>query len=291
MSYAATAQTVDEDRYYTQIEAGDVRLFTLDQLDAAFNVGLIHENTYVCLEGDSRWLTLGEVAGLGEEVPEPPPPPVPRYRAAAVPTYTTQAYSAPYSVAPMLVPPSIVPVVNDLSFDEVDPDLLAMRPKRHAGKVVAGLVSLALGGLGFMLVQSGGSLPKLPFAKFAAATLSLSKAGESTATQAIAPAKAVEPPRASEPPRATEPSSAVKPSAEAPPQAAAVASTPIATIPLTEPKSSKWRKILQEVGPVAVVHRVKVSQRAAIAQLVDLRLNNQRSLFAFNSFPRSTIFE
>jgi hypothetical protein len=58
MSYAAVAQDETEDRYHTQIEDGDVRLFTLDQLDAAFNAGLIHENTYVCLEGDTEWLTL-----------------------------------------------------------------------------------------------------------------------------------------------------------------------------------------------------------------------------------------
>ena len=67
MSNAAVVQDENEDRYYTQVEAGDVRLFTLDQLDAAFNAGLIHENTYVCLEGDSTWQTLAEVAGLGDE--------------------------------------------------------------------------------------------------------------------------------------------------------------------------------------------------------------------------------
>src|SRR3954468_12963499 len=171
MSYAAAAQDETEDRYHTQIEAGDVRLFTLDQLDAAFNAGLIHENTYVCLEGGSDWLTLGEVAGLGDEEPVSAPvpvvAPVPQARAIAAAPWGGVAAApsvipaAPYSVAPMVMPRSIAPVTNDLSFDD-DYEMMAMRPKRRAGKIVAGLAVLALGGLGFAVVQSGGiKLPKL----------------------------------------------------------------------------------------------------------------------------------
>ena len=91
MSYAAAAQDETEDRYHTQVDAGDVRLFTLDQLDAAFNVGLIHENTYVCLEGGSEWITLGEVAGLGDEEPVSAPFPV----AAPVPQHITASRRRP----------------------------------------------------------------------------------------------------------------------------------------------------------------------------------------------------
>lgn len=40
---------------------------TLDELAAAFEAGKIHGNTFVCREGESEWLTLAEVAGLGEE--------------------------------------------------------------------------------------------------------------------------------------------------------------------------------------------------------------------------------
>src|SRR5882672_1180988 len=129
MSYAAVAQDESEDRYHTQVEAGDVRLFTLDQLDAAFNVGLIHENTYVCLEGDSQWLTLAEVAGLGDEEPEPVSAPFP---VAAPVSYYSAPPPAPYSVAPMVMPRSIAPV----SFDD-DFEMMAMRPKRRLGKVLA----------------------------------------------------------------------------------------------------------------------------------------------------------
>lgn len=180
MSYAAAAQEEAEDRYYTQVDAGDVRLFTLDQLDAAFNAGLIHENTYVCLEGDSQWRTLGDVAGLGDEDPAPAADvaQVPHRGVAAAPS-VLPTYSAPYSV-----PPSIAPVVNDLSLGDFDADVLSMRPKRRVGKIVAGLAVLAAGGLGFMVVQSGGlrglKLPGLVdgVGQSAAASLSLSNLKE-----------------------------------------------------------------------------------------------------------------
>src|SRR6478609_2626668 len=98
---SAVAQDEADDRYYTQVEAGDVRLFTLDQLDAAFNAGLIHENTYVCLEGDDKWLTLAEVAGLGEE--EEPMPAASPYQSGVM-TSPYAMPSAPSSIAPQVMP-------------------------------------------------------------------------------------------------------------------------------------------------------------------------------------------
>ncbi|HXK17712.1 MAG TPA: hypothetical protein VNG33_07910 [Polyangiaceae bacterium] len=177
MSYAAVAQDETEDRYHTQVEAGDVRLFTLDQLDAAFNVGLIHENTYVCLEGGSEWLTLGEVAGLGDEDPVS----APHLVAAPVSHYSTSSSVMPaalYSVAPMVMPRSIAPVVSDFSFDD-DFEMMAMRPKRRFGKVLAAFTVLGLAAAGFAFVQSGSlHLPKLNLApgveRASAASLSLS---------------------------------------------------------------------------------------------------------------------
>jgi len=210
MSYAAVAQDETEDRYHTQIEAGDVRLFTLDQLDAAFNAGLIHENTYVCLEGSSEWLTLGEVAGLSDEEPVSAPvpvaqsvvQPVPQARAAA-PAWGVAASpsvipAAPYSVAPMVMPRSIAPVSNDLSFDD-DYEMMAMRPKRRAGKIVAGLAVLALGGLGFAVVESGGiKLPKLNVdsaSQASAASLTLSNLNNSQPAAKPVAAPVVETPK------------------------------------------------------------------------------------------------
>jgi hypothetical protein len=66
-----------EDRFYAQFDSRDVKLMTLDELTEAFEAGLIHENTFVCREGESEWLTLAVVAGLNEEEePEPAPAPV-----------------------------------------------------------------------------------------------------------------------------------------------------------------------------------------------------------------------
>lgn len=212
MSYAATAQDETEDRYHTQVEAGDVRLFTLDQLDAAFNAGLIHENTYVCLEGSSEWLTLGEVAGLGEEE-EPVSAPVPvaapvsyarpvaaapnAYNAYGLAASPSVAPAAPYSVAPMVMPRSIAPVSNDLSLDD-DMDMMSMRPKRRLGKVIAGLAVVGLAGLGFAVVQSGGiKLPKLDpsVGQASAASLTLSGVKDSSASSPAKPAPVAEAPK------------------------------------------------------------------------------------------------
>jgi hypothetical protein len=200
MSNAALVQDETEDRYYTQVEEGDVRLFTLDQLDAAFNAGLIHENTYVCLEGDSKWLTLAEVAGLGDEAEEEVSAPhliagaTPAVQAplhsAPAPTYSVPAPAPvshvaagpfglapvtnsiapmPSSIAPMtnsvapMVMPSFPPAFNNsLALDD-DLELMAMRRKRAPlGKILAAVAVLGLGGVVFAVVQSGGiRLPKV----------------------------------------------------------------------------------------------------------------------------------
>lgn len=220
MSNAAVVQDETEDRYYTQVEAGDVRLFTLDQLDAAFNAGLIHENTYVCLEGESTWQTLAEVAGLGDEEEEAPvsapqliAQPVPQahqpssygYGVAASPSVAPSVPSvAPYSVSPM-TGPSIRPVVNDLALDD-DMDMMALRPKRPIGKILAGVAVLALGGLGFAVVQSGGiRLPQLSdgVSKASAASMSVSSLKQAETPKPVA-APAPEPSKP-EPPKAEEP--------------------------------------------------------------------------------------
>jgi len=227
MSNAAPVQDETEDRYYTQVEEGDVRLFTLDQLDAAFNAGLIHENTYVCLEGDSKWLTLAEVAGLGgEEEAEPVSAPHPIAAPAPVQSYIAPApaYSVPApapvspvasgpfglapvtnsiapttnSVAPMIMPSTPPAFTNSLALDD-DLELMAMRRKRAPlGKILAAVAVLGLGGVAFAVVQSGGiRLPKLNdgVAQASAASLSVSslKQAEPSKAETPPPAPAPEP--------------------------------------------------------------------------------------------------
>jgi hypothetical protein len=65
-----------EDRFYAQFDSREVKLMTLDELVSAFEAGEIHENTFVCREGESEWLTLAIVAGLNDEQEEPAPEPV-----------------------------------------------------------------------------------------------------------------------------------------------------------------------------------------------------------------------
>jgi hypothetical protein len=226
MSNTATAQDETEDRYFTQVDEGDVRLFTLDQLDAAFNAGLIHENTYLCLEGDSKWLTLAEVAGLGDEEPVSAPhlvaAPAPVSQAAQVsqvvqsaayraPASVAPAYAdaGPYgapivnSVAPMVMPRSIPPVSSDL---DDDMEMFARR-KRPLGKIIAAVAVLGLAGVGFAVVQSGGlRMPKLGVdenvAQASAASLSMAKV-EAKPTP-VAEVATPEPPKAEEPKPAAE---------------------------------------------------------------------------------------
>ena len=225
MSNAALVQDETEDRYYTQVEEGDVRLFTLDQLDAAFNAGLIHENTYVCLEGDSKWLTLAEVAGLGDEgegdaepvsaphlIAAAPQVQAPAYSAAPAPapTYGVPAAApvsyapgpfglapATNSIAPMtnsvapMVMPSIAPAYN--SSLALDDDEMFTRRKRPLGKILAAVAVLGLAGVAFAVVQSGGvRLPKLNDSAGQASAASLSVSNLNQAE----PTKPAEPPAA-----------------------------------------------------------------------------------------------
>jgi hypothetical protein len=86
MAQHESAHEDSEDRFYAQFDSREVELMTLDELQEAFEAGRIHENTFVCREGESEWTTLAIVAGLGEEEePEPAPvvetrPPMPSRR-------------------------------------------------------------------------------------------------------------------------------------------------------------------------------------------------------------------
>jgi len=67
MTHDESAHEDTEDRFHVQFDSREVQLMTLDELATAFEAGQIHGNTFVCREGDSEWLTLADVAGLGEE--------------------------------------------------------------------------------------------------------------------------------------------------------------------------------------------------------------------------------
>ncbi|MET0793677.1 MAG: DUF4339 domain-containing protein [Polyangiaceae bacterium] len=76
MTQHESAHEDSEDRFYAQFDSREVELMTLDELQAAFEAGQIHENTFVCREGESEWCTLADIAGLGEEEEEAEAAPV-----------------------------------------------------------------------------------------------------------------------------------------------------------------------------------------------------------------------
>jgi hypothetical protein len=163
-----------EDRFYAQFDSREVELMTLDGLQAAFEAGRIHENTFVCREGDDKWLTLAEVAGLGDEPePEPQPviaerrPPMPQRRAEGVETRppmperrpmmnTQPAQRFQNTVAPVVssTPLSFAPVSSNIDYDL---DELALRPKRRWGRVLFAAAALTLIGGGAAFALGGGA--------------------------------------------------------------------------------------------------------------------------------------
>src|SRR6185436_10735447 len=72
MSYieATGATPADDDLWHVQLASGDVCLMSLEQLDDAFQTGVISENTYLWQEGATGWVTLREVAGLDADEAE-----------------------------------------------------------------------------------------------------------------------------------------------------------------------------------------------------------------------------
>src|SRR3954469_16265692 len=98
--YDAASEDTD-DRFYALFDTREVKLMTLDELVEAFEAGLIHENTFVCREGESEWLTLAVVAGLNEEeeqelvAPAPvvlePRPPMPQRTVELAPSVASES--------------------------------------------------------------------------------------------------------------------------------------------------------------------------------------------------------
>ena len=94
-----------ETQWHVQVEEGLVKLWSLDQLDAAFKAGLIDETTFVLEDGSTQWLTLGAL--LGSDEPEAPPV----HDSAPPQSYT------PQSLTPMSFSPQSTSMVSDLDDD------------------------------------------------------------------------------------------------------------------------------------------------------------------------------
>lgn len=61
----------DDRTWLVKLDDGNVRSMDLDQLDAAYQNGVIHEYTLVRQDGAERWMKLSEELGAHEEPPSP----------------------------------------------------------------------------------------------------------------------------------------------------------------------------------------------------------------------------
>lgn len=165
MSIDVRASGNDLELWHVQL-GGVVRTMSLDELDAAFQAGVVDERTMVLKAGALRWTTLGDAAGIDAQ---------------------------PNSIAPMatdIAPPSVTLGPSAFMPGALDTaELATFRPKRRVGRALAALAAVALvGGAAFGAKSYGvdeltakvTSLVKAP---------SIEGAGSTRAT-AIAPAAA-----------------------------------------------------------------------------------------------------
>ena len=148
-----------EDIWHVQLESGEVRQLTLDQLDAFFNNGIIDEDTYVLADGEMEWRTLRVVLGLEEESAAPAPvvpaavfapanPFAPTLQVTPTPAPVSYGAVPPYpreSAAPgELYSPSIRPVVSEIDPGELDFDDAMFKKSSKAKWIVSGGVVAAV---------------------------------------------------------------------------------------------------------------------------------------------------
>jgi hypothetical protein len=109
----------DQDLWHVEVGPNDVRVVTLDQLDEAFQDGLVNESMRVWQEGMPCAVSLGELLGAGDDEEtgygeEPayehqyaqPQYAQPQY---AQPQYAQPQYAQPVQYAPPQYPPSQYP--------------------------------------------------------------------------------------------------------------------------------------------------------------------------------------
>ncbi len=160
-----------DDFWQVQLASGEICVWTIEELDEAFQSNQVHERTLVKKLGDEEWSTLAVVAGL-EEAPAvaPVPAPVPTSpetlpSMSAVPASVPPA--GPSSLAPVatslgsipapaasasVAPPATAEVRRELEI-EIEPSFKS----RHRGLVVAGVLAALFAGLGGAAIKFAGS--------------------------------------------------------------------------------------------------------------------------------------
>jgi hypothetical protein len=98
----------DQDLWHVEVAPDDVRVVTLDQLDEAFQDGLVTESMRVWQEGMPCAVSLGELLGAGDD--EDTGYEEPAYQAEAhYAQYSEPQYAQPVQYAPPQYPPSQYP--------------------------------------------------------------------------------------------------------------------------------------------------------------------------------------
>jgi hypothetical protein len=134
-----------EDVWHVQLESGEVRILTLDQLDAFYQNGIIDEETYILRDGTMEWLKLRDVLGESEPAAQPARP-------AAAPAVLSYGSVPPYQ-PPYQTHYSTRPVVSEIDPGELD-DLDALPFKRSSkGKYILGVG--AIGAVALMVAVLG----------------------------------------------------------------------------------------------------------------------------------------
>ncbi|MBX3206609.1 MAG: hypothetical protein KF764_16165 [Labilithrix sp.] len=137
MSIDVRASGSDLELWHVQL-GGVVRTMSLDELDAAFQAGIVDERTMVLKGGALHWTTLGDVAGIDEQPNSIAP---------------TAADIAPSSLAIPRLPDfdvSLTPGALDTA------ELATFRPKRRLGRAFGALAAVALVGGALFGVKSYG---------------------------------------------------------------------------------------------------------------------------------------
>jgi hypothetical protein len=121
---------MDCEEWLVQLASGDVRIMTLDELDAAFQSGTVNEDTLVRHDGAKKWSKLADVLA---ETPEP------AQTEAPAPSPPAQASASQPAV--VITTRSEAPVVADLSHADLpDVDFEAHHRSTRRKRIIVGSV-------------------------------------------------------------------------------------------------------------------------------------------------------
>ncbi len=130
------AMTTGTDYWHVQLTSGEVRYWSLEELDEAFQRDEVDARTYVLKEGESAWQRLGELLGLDEAESAPAPVAVAPYSVAPLSYAAARPSEAPAAN-------SIRPFVSDIDLEE-DAMMAQMKPRRRNVAFIGGGVAAAL---------------------------------------------------------------------------------------------------------------------------------------------------